>query len=75
MNFRNRPARVAAATGAVVVAGAATMLSRNLYLYGLGGLVAPIYGSALNPNEPGQWPLLPKVMTWTVVAIAMPSTT
>ncbi len=27
MNFRNRPARVAAATGAVVVAGAATMLA------------------------------------------------
>ena len=27
MNFRNRPARVAAATGAIVVAGAATMLA------------------------------------------------
>jgi len=25
----------------------------------------------LNPNEPGQWPLLPKALTWTVVAIAM----
>ena len=26
---------------------------------------------SLNPNEPGQWPLLPKIMTWTVVAIVM----
>ncbi|HKX41244.1 MAG TPA: type 4a pilus biogenesis protein PilO [Burkholderiaceae bacterium] len=26
---------------------------------------------SLNPNEPGQWPLLPKVMTWLAVAIAM----
>ena len=25
----------------------------------------------LNPNEPGQWPLLPKALTWTAVAIAM----
>src|ERR1017187_2903454 len=25
----------------------------------------------LNPNEPGQWPLLPKALTWTVVALAM----
>ncbi|MDQ6627341.1 MAG: type 4a pilus biogenesis protein PilO [Pseudomonadota bacterium] len=25
----------------------------------------------LNPNEPGQWPLLPKALTWTAVALAM----
>ncbi|MEO8922272.1 MAG: type 4a pilus biogenesis protein PilO [Caldimonas sp.] len=25
----------------------------------------------LNANEPGQWPLLPKAMTWTVVVIIM----
>lgn len=25
----------------------------------------------LNPNEPGQWPLLPKAMTFAVVALAM----
>jgi len=25
----------------------------------------------LNPNEPGQWPLLPKAMTWAVVSVAM----
>jgi len=25
----------------------------------------------LNPNEPGQWPALPKVLTWLAVAIAM----
>ena len=26
---------------------------------------------SLNPNEPGQWPLLPKIMTWTLVVIVM----
>ena len=26
---------------------------------------------SLNPNEPGQWPLLPKIVTWSLVAIAM----
>jgi type IV pilus assembly protein PilO len=26
---------------------------------------------SLNPAEPGQWPLLPKVLTWSVVAITM----
>ena len=26
---------------------------------------------SLNPNEPGQWPLLPKILTWTLVAVAM----
>jgi len=25
----------------------------------------------LNPNEPGQWPALPKAMTWLAVALAM----
>jgi type IV pilus assembly protein PilO len=25
----------------------------------------------LNPNEPGQWPMLPKLMTWTGLALAM----
>ena len=25
----------------------------------------------LNPNEPGQWPLLPKALTWLVVSIAV----
>ena len=25
----------------------------------------------LNPNEPGQWPLLPKALTWVVVSIAV----
>ena len=25
----------------------------------------------LNPNEPGQWPMLPKLMTWTGVALVM----
>src|SRR6185295_1972194 len=25
----------------------------------------------LNPNEPGQWPLLPKALTWVAVAIAV----
>ncbi len=25
----------------------------------------------LNPNEPGQWPLLPKIATWLAVAIAV----
>jgi type IV pilus assembly protein PilO len=25
----------------------------------------------LNPNEPGQWPLLPKALTWAVVAVAV----
>ena len=23
----------------------------------------------LNPNEPGQWPLLPKALTWAAVAV------
>jgi len=26
---------------------------------------------SLNPSEPGQWPMLPKILTWTAVAIAM----
>jgi type IV pilus assembly protein PilO len=26
---------------------------------------------ALNPNEPGQWPILPKALTWAAVAIVM----
>ena len=26
---------------------------------------------SLNPNEPGQWPMLPKVLTWFLVAVAM----
>jgi type IV pilus assembly protein PilO len=26
---------------------------------------------SLNPSEPGQWPLLPKILTWSAVAIAM----
>jgi type IV pilus assembly protein PilO len=26
---------------------------------------------SLNPNEPGQWPMLPKILTWMAVAIAM----
>jgi len=26
---------------------------------------------SLNPNEPGQWPVLPKLMTWLAVAVAM----
>ena len=26
---------------------------------------------SLNPNEPGQWPLLPKTVTWLAVAIVM----
>ena len=26
---------------------------------------------SLNPNEPGQWPMLPKIMTWLLVAVAM----
>ena len=26
---------------------------------------------SLNPNEPGQWPMLPKILTWLAVAIAM----
>jgi type IV pilus assembly protein PilO len=25
----------------------------------------------LNPNEPGQWPVLPKIATWVAVALAM----
>ena len=25
----------------------------------------------LNPNEPGQWPMLPKVVTWFVLALAV----
>jgi type IV pilus assembly protein PilO len=25
----------------------------------------------LNPNEPGQWPLLPKVVAWSAIALAM----
>ena len=25
----------------------------------------------LNPNEPGQWPILPKIMTWAAVMIVM----
>ncbi len=25
----------------------------------------------LNPNEPGQWPMLPKLMTWSGLALAM----
>ncbi|CAG1016840.1 hypothetical protein BURC_01545 [Burkholderiaceae bacterium] len=25
----------------------------------------------LNPNEPGQWPLLPKFVTWTLLAVAV----
>jgi type IV pilus assembly protein PilO len=25
----------------------------------------------LNPNEPGQWPILPKVATWAAVAVAV----
>jgi type IV pilus assembly protein PilO len=25
----------------------------------------------LNPNEPGQWPLLPKALTWAAVAVVM----
>lgn len=30
-------------------------------------LVSQFYG--LNPNEPGQWPLMPKVVAWTVMSI------
>ena len=26
---------------------------------------------SLNPNEPGQWPMLPKIATWALVALAM----
>jgi type IV pilus assembly protein PilO len=26
---------------------------------------------SLNPNEPGQWPLLPKMLTWALVAAVM----
>ena len=26
---------------------------------------------SLNPNEPGQWPMLPKIVTWAFVAIIM----
>jgi type IV pilus assembly protein PilO len=26
---------------------------------------------SLNPNEPGQWPMLPKIVTWVFVAIIM----
>ena len=26
---------------------------------------------SLNPNEPGQWPVLPKLLAWLAVAIAM----
>jgi type IV pilus assembly protein PilO len=26
---------------------------------------------SLNPNEPGQWPMLPKIVTWAVVGILM----
>ncbi|MGC4085511.1 MAG: hypothetical protein QM736_26160 [Vicinamibacterales bacterium] len=26
---------------------------------------------SLNPNEPGQWPMLPKIVTWAFVAILM----
>ena len=26
---------------------------------------------SLNPNEPGQWPLLPKIITWSAVAVVM----
>jgi len=26
---------------------------------------------SLNPNEPGQWPMLPKIITWSAVAIVM----
>ncbi len=25
----------------------------------------------LNPNEPGQWPMLPKIVTWAVLAVAV----
>ena len=25
----------------------------------------------LNPNEPGQWPMLPKAVTWTILGIAV----
>ena len=25
----------------------------------------------LNPNEPGQWPVLPKLVTWAVLAIGV----
>jgi type IV pilus assembly protein PilO len=26
---------------------------------------------SLNPNEPGQWPMLPKIVTWALVALIM----
>ncbi|MEP7296036.1 MAG: type 4a pilus biogenesis protein PilO [Burkholderiales bacterium] len=26
---------------------------------------------SLNPNEPGQWPMLPKILTWAFVAVIM----
>ena len=26
---------------------------------------------SLNPNEPGQWPMLPKILTWGAVVVAM----
>jgi len=26
---------------------------------------------SLNPNEPGQWPMLPKILTWVLVAVVM----
>ena len=26
---------------------------------------------SLNPNEPGQWPMLPKILTWGLVAAIM----
>ena len=34
-----------------------------------GGAASQFRG--LNPNEPGQWPMLPKLMTWTGLALAM----
>ena len=34
-----------------------------------GGAASQFRG--LNPNQPGQWPLLPKLAVWALVAVAV----
>ena len=44
--------------------------SRNVNLSELSGEIASQF-RGLNPNEPGQWPILPRLATWLFAALAV----
>ena len=59
---------VAAAFCLVLLVPAATAKTVNVDLNSVfEGAASQFRG--LNPNEPGQWPILPKVVTWAAVAV------